>query len=372
MLAKGWRSLLVKGVAPLLLCGVGIAFVGGLWRGRIELGRQHINDFTSILAGAYLVGTPGLYDVSTNLELQKRLVGEQDTARVFPRWPYVGLAMRPLAAVPYATALQIWHAIILACCASFVFLFPLASWQSRALAVCWSIPAADAFSQGQDGPVLLIVLSLTLRLWRNNYPLLAGVMISLCASKYHLLVLIPILIVRQKQWRFLFGGVLGGLGLIGISTLVQGPGWVAAHLANVRRPEIDSYPWIMPNFRGISGERFGLEITLALVLAAWLVYVTPTVSFEAGLGLVLAGGLLVSHHAYLHDCVLLIPAFLAIADFFPSLRSLMLVFLSPLPTISYHTLLGAKYILVGSVVTFLLLVAIEGTNKGEETPPEHA
>lgn len=337
-------------------CALGWSFLGLWYFSRMERSTTAMTDFTSILAGAYLVGTPGLYDLDANLNWQQATIGQQDRARVFPRWPYVGMAMRPLARLPYEQAVRIWQAVILTSFAAFVWLFPVGSWTARLAALSWSIPAMDALSQGQDSPLLLVVLSVAHILWRRDRWFLAGLAISLFAAKYHLLVLIPLLIFLQRRWWFLLGGIVGGGGLIGISALAQGPGWPLAHLANVRRPEIDALPQWMPNLRGVIGEHIGIEVAAGVIVAIWIALLTRRANFELGIALTLIGGILVSHHAYLHDCLLLIPALLVIQQALPESGPLVFILLSPVTVISFYLLPAANEIYVASLLVLLAFV----------------
>ena len=57
-----------------------------------------------------------------------------------------------------------------------------------------------------------------------------------------------------------------------------------------------------------------LEILCAALIVAVTWLVVRRTSFQAGLAVVLVGGLLVSYHAYQSDCVLLLPAALLLAS----------------------------------------------------------
>jgi hypothetical protein len=198
-----------------MLCGLGLAFLSFWGESRFRRSESDIIDFTSIVAGGYLVGTPGLYDGNANLELQRRLAGKTDSSRVFPRWRYYGAAIRPLAEIPYSNALRVWRYLMVGALVAFVFLFPSASRWQAALALCWSIPALDGLTHGQDSPLLLVFVALTLAAHRRGHVFVAGLLLSLCAAKYHLFVLVPVLIVAQKRWRFLAGSVCGGAAFAG-------------------------------------------------------------------------------------------------------------------------------------------------------------
>ena len=160
----------------------GAALLSWWYQGRLRAAWSgRLLDFTGLAAGAYLVGTPGLYDVSANLEVQRHLVGADDPARVFPRWPYFAVLMRPFSWLPYVSAARVWMALMVIAFAAFVALFPATPRWITALTVCWSIPAFDALGQGQDTPLLLVFLGACLLLYRAGLPFAAGVTLALCA-----------------------------------------------------------------------------------------------------------------------------------------------------------------------------------------------
>lgn len=357
MTPPNWLRIL----SVVILCVLGVRSLSFWFSGRLAAGTSGLVDFTGIVAGAYLVGTPGLYEVGANLDIQRRLVGSEDPARVFPRWPYWAAALSPLARLPYSKAARLWRAALVAAFALFVVAFPLAPWWVSALAICWSIPAFDALGQGQDSPFLLIYLTMSILLHRANRPFAAGVALALCVAKYHFFVLTPLLILVQRRWSFLMGGLAGGGGLIAASFLVQGWSWPAEHLRNISRPEIDSLPAIMPNIRGVLDGypmALPLEIAAAIAVAIWVGWLLKKANFEQGLMLVLIGGMLVSHHAYVHDSILLIPAFLTLGASLPECRLAAAIMLSPISTFLLSILPTPPK--TGNVLFVLLLLGFLG------------
>ena len=105
---------------------------------------------------------------------------------------------------------------------------------------------------------------------------------------------------------------------------------------------------------------------LSVVAAVWIV--ARRMSFSYALACSLAGGLLVSYHAYLPDYALLLPACLTIfvrTEVLP-LRGVALFLLSP----PAHFLVGAglptSLPVVAAIVLLVYLMAYEAWRKGRE------
>jgi hypothetical protein len=91
----------------------------------------------------------------------------------------------------------------------------------------------------------------------------------------------------------------------------------------------------MPNLRGILsmvGGSFVPEIALAAATVAAFWHLSRRLDLIRGAALALAGGLLLSHHAYDYDALLLLPALLIYeADHREWLRAWSLLLFTPLP-----------------------------------------
>src|SRR2546421_345900 len=63
------------------------------------------------------------------------------------------------------------------------------------MVTCWFLPAFVALFNGQDAGDLTLWVALAAVLVRRDRRFLAGMVLALCASKYHLAILLPIAIL---------------------------------------------------------------------------------------------------------------------------------------------------------------------------------
>ena len=274
------------------------------------------NDFLQLYTGGKLAGTVDLYNSSRVREVQLQALGEAGESLQFTRLPYYALLLKPLSALPYGWAYLCWEVLSAAALAGFVMLWPGGSGWTKWLVCCWSIPAFVALFDGQDVSFLLLWVALAVREQRRGRPATAGAILALCASKFHLVLLIPLVLVAQRRWR-MAGGLAGGVAvLLAISFAVAGWGWPRSYLEVLTDARIQPSVASMPNFHGLlSGLPHGLalEVAAGLVMAAVVFAAARRASsLEAPLTLALAAGILVSFHAYLMDCALLLPALILI------------------------------------------------------------
>jgi len=166
---------------------------------------------------------------------------------------------------------------------------------------------------GQDSIVLLFFVALGLRLLMSKHDFWAGLAFSACIAKPHLALLVPVFLVAQSKWIALLGGVAGGTASILLSFAVEGNDWPQRMLGLERIPEFDPAPGRMPNLRGLLsflGGSLAAEVALGVVIVAAIWFLSRRQPLPTVGALALAGGLLLSHHAYFYDAVILLPALL--------------------------------------------------------------
>jgi len=278
--------------------------------GLAETVRGH-NDFMGLYPGGKLAGGPGVYDPAQSLAVQRRgLDGYSNPHLLFCRPPYYAALMWPLARLPYYPAYILFQVLMLASVAAFVALWPGVRWQTTLVACCWSLPLVCALAIGQDVAALLVVLAVALRWLNRRRDFAAGLVFSLCAIKFHLFLLVPVWIVARRMGRFAGGLATGGAVLALLSIAATGLGgfrgfWQTASSAMVN-PGVE----VMPNFYGLFNRNETLEAVGAVVVAV-LVWLAARRGSQAwALAATLSGGMLTSHHAYISDCALLLPAVL--------------------------------------------------------------
>ena len=298
-----WLSLAGAALNAWLACAL---FLPGAWMGR--------NDFLSFYSGARLAGTARLYDAPAARRIQADAIGESFPAVGYTRLPYFALLLKPLAALPYRAAYAVWLCCSAAAFIGFALLWPAGARKWPLL--CWSLPAWVALFNGQDVGFLLLFVAAAAALSRRGRDFAAGAALALCAAKFHLFLLLPVVVVAQRRWNMLAGTATGGAVLAALSFAAAGPAWPRQYLADLADPTLDAGLTHMPGLRafygGIPGAGYiQAAILLALAALVWLI-ARRHKSFEQPLAIALAAGISGAFHAYLADCALLLPAILTL------------------------------------------------------------
>jgi hypothetical protein len=201
----------------------------------------------------------------------------------------------------------------------------------------FSIPAVAALCGGQDTPFLLVILGASILLIRRNMDFAAGLILALCAIKFHLFLLLPVLLLLKKRWRILGGAGCGTIALTALGMLVDGPYSIGQYLKVLRDPWINPNASSMPNLHGLVSALHG-DLRMELFLVAfvvlgflWMTYASDNFEFLFAASLV--SGLLVSFHSGIPDDLVLFPALVLLlgssADV--PLRSFAALILTPIP-----------------------------------------
>jgi hypothetical protein len=193
----------------------------------------------------------------------------------------------------------------------FAALWPVRRRQDAVMMLCWSLPAAVLLSTGQDTGLFLFCVTVGLRLLQSKRDFAAGLVFSLCAAKFHLALGIPVFLLARRRWGALAGGMAGGLVQLAISFAAEGREWPARLLRLSSLSDFSPSPSKMPNLLGIThGLPYGgaIEAVLALLALAAVWVVSRRSALTLGATAAVIAGLLVSHHAYVYDAVLLLPA----------------------------------------------------------------
>jgi hypothetical protein len=331
------------------------------------------NDFLSFYAGARLAGTPGMYNHDRLRDEQLASAGMTGpTILAYYRPPHFAVLLRPLARLPYRTAYAVWQLLSIAAFGGFLVL-----WQSPLpitfLFACLSFPLFAGFLNAQDITHLLLWIALSAWLQKRNKSFLAGLVFSLCASKFHLFLLLPVLILGQRLRWFGCGLASGGAALLGLSFAVCGQHWPEELWTTLRHPTDSADAVQAVCLHGLFYGRPAaglLECFFAatVIAAAWMI--VRRSSFEYGLAATLLGSLLVSVHGHVQDAAILIPALLIV--YFTGdkwARVLALVLLLP-PGYILSLTRTAPWTAVIPVTALALLYAMafravkEGTSKG--------
>lgn len=289
------------------------------------------NDFVSFYAGAKLSGTGDLYSRTANLAVIRSVLGFEMEGTTYIRPPFYARMLKPLAALPYRTA---WALFFLANLASVLWFVARFSPECPSLPffASLSIPLLTPLMNGQDTPFLLAILGAAILLLRRNHDFAAGLVLSLCALKFHLFLFLALAFVVKKRWRAIQGGACG-LSVLALLSVGQIRPWINA----LRDPWISPDPQNLPNLHGLIltlHGAFWMELLIAAIIALFYVFCTlKTLNFEFLIAMSLICGLLTSFHSGPADDVLLLPVFVLViaSTTAPFLRALSALILTPIP-----------------------------------------
>lgn len=267
------------------------------------------NDFRSFYLGGRLAGSQHLY-AEANRAAQLEADASGQNPLPFIRPPFYAALLAPLARLPYVPAYIVWQVC------SFLVLFATAlAWRQEgaalwSMACAWSVPAAYNLIRGQDAFFLLAILSASVLLLRTGRDVLAGLIFALCGIKWHLFLLLPVFIAASRRWRFGAGAVAGCAALAGFSFAAAGWNWPLEYRDVVAYASVTPHWSDMPNLRGLLFNAHLPRVFELLMSGAGICLIgfrLRRMPCDQALLVAVAGGVLVSPHAYLYDCVLFIP-----------------------------------------------------------------
>jgi hypothetical protein len=356
----------------------GLFFVAMMLVGSAHLGLKGANDFAPIYVGTQLVGTGDLYTPEPYYGFLRQRFGGINESLRYTRPPHLAVLFWPLGRLPYDTAHLIWTLLRAAAVAGFLLLWRRPSRRDAVMFTALSLPLGISFLNGQDTPFLLLWIALAVHLRDKGRPFLTGLVFALCAAKFHLFVLLPLLLLGQRRWRMTAGLATGAAGLLAVSFAVAGAAWPLEYFATLTDGRVHPGVENMPNLHGVFAglpQATLLEILAgtAVVVGAWQVVWRS--SFEVGLAAVLTGGVLLSYHAYRADCTVLLPAALLVLAANPSLATRVLGTLLLTPVL-YTAMAGsgpATYLTGATILLFFgALVAATGREALAARPDKSA
>jgi hypothetical protein len=289
------------------------------------------NDFVSFYTGAKLAGTPQLYSRAANLQVIQSILGFQMEGTTYIRPPFYAMLLKPLALLPYRAA---WAMFFFATLASVLWFVVRFSKECPALPffASLSIPLLTPLMNGQDTPFLLVILGAAILLFRRGRDFAAGLVLSLCALKFHLFLFLALLLVMKKRWGAVKGGACG-LAVLAVASLGEIGAWIQV----LRDPWISPDPQNLPNLHGLiltlhGGLRAELGV-VAMVAALFIICALKSDNFELLIAISIVCGLLASFHSGPADDVLLLPVLvLAIASCTDAVvKTLSALVVTPIP-----------------------------------------
>ena len=336
------------------------------------------NDYVGLYIGGKLLGTPGLYSREANVQAVHEAIGMVLTGVAYIRPAFHAVLLKPLTLLPYQLSFWLFTAISLAAALWFVRTFARDCPELPVLA-SFSLPLAACLANGQDTLIVLALAGLSILLARRGSDFASGLALSLCAVKFHLFLLIPVLVVATRRWRILQGGAAGCVLLVLAGFAGAGFNWIPAYLHTIRDSWVTPCLGCMPNVHGavfaIAGEKgsLGLEIVLSAAVAAFCVFgMARSKNYEYAFAISLVGGVLLSYHIQMHDLViLLLPLALIIrTTTFVPLRGVFAIAVTP-PANLLLFLLEPYNAVLGALFFALVVMAALGTRyireAGQET-----
>ena len=305
-----WSKLGRDAALPaVVLLLMSLLVLGLIWPLR-DLVLTGANDFLMFYAGAKLVGTSGLYDVDSAVEVQRESANTSSKRLPYVRLPFFGALLWPLGKLPYRTAYGVWITINLAAAIAFVALWPVGARRVTVLSACASLPLLWSLVNGQNHALLLFWLALSLRLYRSRKFFQSGVFSALCADKYHLFTLTPFAFLPVSG-SLLAGALTGGVSVLVASTAVQGVRWPYDYVHLLMTADIHPHINVAPNLNGIAtalSAGFWVKLGLVASVVAGVYVIARRADFEYSLAAGLVGSYLISPHLFIHDASLLLPA----------------------------------------------------------------
>jgi hypothetical protein len=232
------------------------------------------------------------------------------------------------------------------------------------LLAAFSIPIVDALCDGQDTPFLPAIIGVSVLLRKRDKQFLAGLVMALCAIKFHLFLLLPVFWLLKKQWRIIGGAAVGTVILTALGQLFAGSDSLYRYWHVLRDPWINPVATGMPNLHGLVAALAlnpGVEIAMVAAVLVTFVWMTrQTDNYEFLLAACLVCGLLVSYHSGISENLLLFPVLVLVSRSCNDvpLRALSALILTPIP---YFLVLAGAPWSTALPVALLVLLAVACT-----------
>ena len=314
-------------IVLLFLTAAGLLFWGWRFHTEPKLLSECTTDFAAFYAGGRLAGTPQTYSANAVFAEQERAMGCHEDYLVFIKPPFYAILLWPLAQLRFETAMKIWHILILAALAAFLWLWP-GNRLAHAAGLVWFLPVATSYNVGQDVAFVLAAVAGAYVLLTKRRPFLAGVLFGLCAIKFHLFLLLPLLILHRRLWRVALGGLAVGTVFLALSFAAYGPAWPHLYWTALQDPRSNPYPWNLVNLAGLLRSAWWIPCAVPVAALCW--YLIRVGKHELALAAILAGGTLIAPHNTVSDGVLFLPLlFWSLESPFPWARAAAVFTLTP-------------------------------------------
>jgi hypothetical protein len=166
----------------------------------------------------------------------------------------------------------------------FVFAWRGSGLRNALLAVAASIPLQWSFANAQDLPWVLAFTGVAFSQLRRGNHLLAGLAFSVCLNKYHLFLLIPLVLISRERVRIALGLGAGALAILVLSFAVAGPRWPGDYLSLLFRSRLHIEGLYSPNLFGLMSS-LGLHWIWMGMAASLIAGLVLLVSMRADMGI---------------------------------------------------------------------------------------
>jgi len=267
------------------------------------------DDFVEFYAAGKLAGTGHLYDYQVIRDLEIKY-DPGILGMPFLRLPIEAWMLKPLSFLPFTAARVSWFVISSIAAALCVLLWPTGTLATRAALAAWFLPFTNVVICGQDAVFFLLLSGIALRLFMSKREGSAGLVIGCCIFKYHLGLGLFAYLLAARKWRAVAAASISA-GIIVLSSFVfDGPLWFSRYRAALGSPVADLGALVQPNIRGLlSSGLMGLgpEVLVSLIFLIGTAIASRNIQPQTAISVALAVGLLVGHHAYRYDLVLVLP-----------------------------------------------------------------
>lgn len=218
------------------------------------------------------------------------------------------LPLGPLGRLPYWGAFGVWASLQLACC--LVLLWALGRlWDyppELLLGFSLFYPAMHGIWEGQDAPVLTLLVLGGLLLFRAGRDRAAGLVLAVCCYKFNLFLLMPLYLAAAGRWKLLRYVAGGGAALAAASSWLASPRAYVDYLQRIREMSVGFDASTMPGLRALSGGSAVVYAAAALGVAVLVWRAGRRLGPIEGFAVALSGSLLAAPHVAYYDLTLLI------------------------------------------------------------------
>jgi len=339
--ARWWtaRALVVAGVAV-------FAIYLGLWAALIAGRHTDQADYTAFYTGWTIVADgrgSELYDPTVQAEVQREILGGRSFEaglNPFNNPPHLVVPFVPLAWLPLDVSYLVWGAIQLALLTwlmARLWTAVAGEWtrDERIALIAVSLAASPlliTFLQGAFSLLVCVAVTEAYIALRSGRDGSAGSWLALASIKPQAVATLAVMVLVGRRWRTIATGLVVGIGLAAVATIVLGPAIWRDYLSFLSRylstfDEFSVRPAVMWNIRGtvtllIGPDRaadqaalvntigaVGQVLGLAAVAWLWRERWDPSrAGFDLRFALTIVIGLLTSPHLNPHDDLLLVPA----------------------------------------------------------------